>query len=182
MSVLCVGLGDTGSHFATLAAALGARTAGVRRRAGGVCPPGVERVYGTDELDEALPRYDVVALSMPETPATVHIIDRRRLALMKEGSFLLNVGRGSAIDQDALLDMLRSGHIAGCGLDVTTPEPLPEDHPLWREPNALITPHIAGSFHLEYTRERIVDIAIENVRRLADGRECVSRVDPARGY
>ena len=182
MSVLCVGMGDTGSHFASLVHALGARVSGVRRRAGGECPPGVERVYGTDELDGALPRFDVVALSLPETPATVNMLDRRRLSLMKEGSFLLNVGRGSAVDQDALLDMLRNGRIAGCGLDVSVPEPLPPQHPLWREPNALITPHVAGSYHLEYTRERIVDIAIENVRRLCEGRELISRVDADKGY
>ena len=178
--VLVVGLGDIGLHFARLCAAFGADVIGIKRRAGEP-PEGVSWVAAMTELDTLLPWADVVALSLPGTPETFHLMDERRLALMKAGGFLLNVGRGSAIDQEALLTALRSGHLAGAGLDVTDPEPLPREHPLWQEPNLLLTPHISGLYHLRLTLDLIIGIACRNIKALPDG-PFISRVDYQAGY
>ena len=95
---------------------------------------------------------------------------------MKPGSILLNAGRGSAVDLIPLENVLRSGRLWGAALDVTEPEPLPPDHPLWDVENLILTPHCAGGFHLDVTLERIVDIAVENLRRYAQGEALNNRV------
>lgn len=174
-TVLVVGAGDIGARFAALCKTMGAHTVGLKRS---VCTPpaGVDEVHAIAELDQWLPVADVVALALPQTPETVHIMDARRLGLMKEGAVLLNAGRGSAVDPDALLDTLRSGKLWGVGLDVTEPEPLPPGSPLWDEPDLLITPHVAGGLHLEGTRERIVGIALENLKRYAAGEPLRNRM------
>ncbi|MHC1787062.1 MAG: D-2-hydroxyacid dehydrogenase [Christensenellales bacterium] len=178
--VLMLGLGDIGSHFASLCAAFGAEVVGVRRR-GGEPPQGVSRVATLDHLDSLLPWADVVALALPETAGTRGLLNRRTIALMKPGAFVLNVGRGSAIDQAALAEALHAGHLAGAGLDVTDPEPLPAADPLWQAPNLLLTPHISGLYHLKVTHDLVIDIACRNIRALPDG-PFVSRVDYASGY
>ena len=179
--VLAVGMGDIGTRFAKLAHGFGAEVIGIRRRAG-EAPEGVTRIATMEELDSLLPWADVVALSLPETDATKGLMDARRLSLVKPGSYLLNVGRGSAIDQDALVDALKSGHLAGAAVDVTTPEPLPKEHPLWQQENALVTPHISGDFHLPLTLDIIYDIAAHNIRALIAGGAYRSRVDVEHGY
>ena len=119
-----------------------------------------------EDLDELLPRADFVAMSLPSTPQTRHLMDERRLKLMKKGSYLINAGRGDAVDCQALNQALRAGwSLAGCALDVTEPEPLPADHPLWDAPRAIITPHCAGNFFLPETFERVVRITGENLKK-----------------
>ena len=169
--VLCVGLGDIGSAFARKAHALGATVVGVRRTAhpDEPCPPYCVRVVGQDALDAELPEADLVALSVPGTGETRHLMDAARLARMKEGAMLINVGRGTAVDTDALAAVLHSGHLRGAGLDVTDPEPLPPDHPLWREPAAIITPHNSGHFSWPRTLDNIVAICALNLRHLCAG-------------
>lgn len=173
--VLVVGAGDIGTSFARMCHALGARTVGLKRT---VCPPpdGLDEVHTLDELDAWLPRADVVALALPQAPETVHIMDRRRLFLMKEGSILLNGGRGSAIDPEGLNEVLSAGRLWGAALDVTEPEPLPADSPLWDQPDLLLTPHVAGGLHMEGTRERIVAIALENLKRYLAGEPLKNRM------
>lgn len=178
---LCVGLGDIGCSFARRAAALGAEVVGVRRRAA-ACPPYCRRVILPDELDAALPEADLVALSMPGTPETHRLFDAARIARMKPGSILINVGRGSAVDPDALCAALQSGQLFGAALDVTDPEPLPPEHPLWAQPNVLITPHIAGKFSLPATLDRIVDIFAHNLARFAAGQPLDNQVNRLTHY
>lgn len=168
MTVLVIGTGDIGSHFARLCKVVGATTIGVRRDPSRPAE-GIDRMIGFDELDETLPHVDAVAMSVPSTPATHHLLDARRFALLKPGVIVLNAGRGDAIDPDALLAALHENALAGAGLDVTEPEPLPADHPLWDEPRCLITPHVAGGNHLAATEDRIIAIAFDNVRRYAAG-------------
>ncbi len=182
-TTLVVGLGDIGGEFARRMKALGSYTIGVRRTAGEK-PAYLDKLYTTERLDELLPRADFVALSLPNTPQTNHIMNEERLRGMKPGAILINVGRGNAVDPDALLRVLESGHLGGCALDVTEPEPLPADHPLWDAPRLVITPHIAGKFHLQETFERIVRISGENLEKYLAGRkdEMRSVVDPATGY
>lgn len=180
MKVLALGMGDIGTRFAQLMAQLGAEVKGIRRRPAEP-PEGVQEVAGMDRLDELLPWADVVAMSLPDTPDTRRVMDAARFGLMKEGSYLLNVGRGSAVDQEALLEALKSGRLAGASIDVTEPEPLPADHPLWAQENLLITPHISGQFHLKRTQDTIFEIAAHNMQALPDG-PFRSRVDYQAGY
>ena len=181
MTVLSVGMGDIGTQFLHLAKLLGAHTVGVRRSS--LTGPGwVDEVHLTEDLDSLLPRADAVALSVPGNAETKGMFGEERLRLMKKGAVLLNVGRGSAVDSDALCRVLEEGWLSGAALDVTDPEPLPPEHPLWKCENALITPHVSGFYHLRETYDRIVAIAVENLVRFRDGRPLLTPVDPSTGY
>ena len=179
--VLVLGMGDIGTHFASLLSDMGAVVTGIRRRPSQP-PAGVQRIASMEELDSLLPQSDIIAMVLPETKDTMNIMNKRRIGLMKPGSYLVNAGRGSAVDQDALVEALESGRLAGAALDVTTPEPLPTEHPLWKQKNALITPHISGNFHLPLTLDLIYEIAANNIRALQGQAEYLSLVDPQSGY
>ena len=168
--VFVLGTGDIGGHFARLATALGAHVTGFRRHAG-EAPEGFEAVRTMDELPGLLAAADVVASFLPSTPATRGLVNRKFLAAMRLGSYLANGGRGDLVVTEDLVAALESGHLAGAALDVTSPEPLPTDSPLWDAPGALVTPHVSGGFHLPVVLDNICDIAVENLRRLAAGEE-----------
>lgn len=180
-TALSVGLGDIGGEFAKRFKALGGHTIGVRRSDKNK-PDFVDELYLMDELDDVLPRADVVALSLPETPQTVGLFNRERFARMKPGAVLINVGRGTAVDADALCEALNSGHLGGAAVDVTNPEPLPPEHPLWTAKNMLITPHISGGFNLPETFERILAICADNLKRYHHGEPLKNVVDFQTGY
>ena len=180
-TVLVVGLGDIGLHFARMAKALGAYTLGIKRRKC-ECPDGVDELYTTEQLDEVLPRADVIVSFLPGTKETHHIYTKERFALMKKQAIFLNGGRGSAVDTDLLYEVLKNHQIMAAGIDVTDPEPLPAEHPLWKQDNVMITPHISGQYHLPETFERIVDIAAENLEAYLNGRSLRNVVDFATGY
>lgn len=180
-TVLVVGLGDIGTTFARKMKALGCRTIGVKRRITEK-PQWVDELYGMEELEKLLPQADVVAMSLPGNPSTYHVLSRERIALLKENAVVINVGRGTAVDTDALSDALYDGKIAGAALDVTDPEPLPADHPIWNAPNALITPHISGGFALPETLEQIVELFARNLKRYLAGQELENVVDLETGY
>lgn len=174
-AVLVLGTGDIGAHFARLCKGAGAVTYGVRRHADQAVE-GFDEIFPFDSLDGLLPKVDVVALALPSTPQTRHIIDADRLALMKKRAILLNVGRGDAVDCRSLASTLEKGGIFGAGLDVTEPEPLPPDHPLWSQPRCLITPHVAGGSHLASNVGKIIAICIDNLRRYRAGQDLRNRV------
>ena len=163
-TVLVIGMGDIGGSFAKLVKSMGAYVIGVRRT-DITKPDYVDEVHLTDALDSLLPRADVVAMSLPGNSQTAKILNRERIGKMKPGAVHINVGRGTAIDTEALCDAQESGHLGGVALDVTDPEPLPADHRLWNIPNAIITPHVSGGWSLPETFERIVRISAENLRR-----------------
>lgn len=167
--VLVLGTGDIGSHFARLCQAVGAHVTGVRRHINHV-PEGFESVHAMDELPRLLSDVDVVASFLPSTEDTRGLADTGFFAAMKQGAYFLNGGRGDLTDMDALNDSLRSGHLGGAALDVTAPEPLPKDSPLWDAPNIFITPHVSGGFHLPAVLDNVVDIAAENLRHLQAGK------------
>ncbi|MDD2458069.1 MAG: D-2-hydroxyacid dehydrogenase [Eubacteriales bacterium] len=181
-TTLVIGLGDIGSQFASRMQALGSTVLGIRRMPAAGKPDFVASVHGLDELDELLPQADFVALTLPETPQTIHLINRERLALMKPGTVLVNVGRGNAIETEALCDALAAGHLGGAGLDVTDPEPLPADHRLWSLPNVLITPHVSGFYHLQATLDSIVALATRNLGHFMRGEQLENVVDRSTGY
>lgn len=180
-TVLVIGFGDIGSTFGRKMKALGCRVIGVRRRVG-ECPDWLDGLYGMEELDTLLPQADIVAMSLPGNAATRHTLDRRRIGLMKESAVVINVGRGTAIDTEALADALYAGEIAGAALDVTDPEPLPESHRLWDAPNTVITPHISGGFALPETLEQIVDLFAVNLRHCLAGEPLENIIDMKTGY
>ncbi|MDQ2927853.1 MAG: D-2-hydroxyacid dehydrogenase [Pseudomonadota bacterium] len=176
-----VGFGAIGSTLAERAAALGMKIFGVRRStAEGSLPPGVAAMFTKDRLDDALHDADHVVVSLPLTSETHGLFSTARLAAMKRGAYLYNVGRGALVDPAALLTALRSGQLAGAGLDVTEPEPLPADSPLWAEPNVLITAHSSGLTPRSYERYRA--LLLDNMQRFSRGETLVNIVDKRLGY
>lgn len=142
--------------------------------------PGADDVLEADRLHDALPGSDLVVLALALTPETEGIISRSELELLEPHTWLVNVARGKHIVTDDLVAALRAGTIGGAGLDVTDPEPLPADHPLWTLPNCIITPHVGNTpdMAVPLLAARIT----ENVRRYAAGDELIGPVDPDRGY
>lgn len=174
-TVLVVGAGHIGSTFAGMCRALGAHTVGLKRTVRGPVE-GFDEVFPLEKLDELLPRADVVALCLPHNAQSSGLMDGRRIGLMKGDAILVNAGRGTVLDQEALAAAMRDGKLWGAALDVTVPEPLPEDSPLWDIPNLMLTPHVAGGMRLEITRQRCVEIALDNLRRYLAGEPLVNRV------
>ena len=173
-SVIAVlGTGDIGGDYARKVKALGAYTIGVRKH-DKEKPEYLDEQVLLPQLDEVLPRADIVAMVLPGSPETEGLMNEERLRKMKPGAYLLNVGRGSAVDLPALKKVLDEGLLAGAALDVTNPEPLPEDDSLWNYENVFITPHVAGDFWLAETFERIVRIAGKNLRAFSRGEELPS--------
>lgn len=179
--VLVLGLGNIGLGYARRMKAMGSYIIGIKRSIGRA-PEGIDELHTMEELPECLKQADVVAAVLPETPETIHILGREQFALMKKTAFLINVGRGSAVDTEALREALEQGEIAGAALDVTEPEPLPADHPLWEAPNLILTPHVAGDFHIPVTLDIIADICRENLQHYLAGEPLKNAVDRKKGY
>jgi phosphoglycerate dehydrogenase-like enzyme len=180
-TVLVIGMGDIGGSFARLVKAMGAYVIGVRRT-DATKPDYVDEIHLTEELEDLLPRADVVAMSLPGNAQTTNILSRERIAMMKDGAVVINVGRGTAIDTEALCDALESGHLGGAALDVTNPEPLPADHRMWDIPNVIITPHVSGGWSLPETFERIVRLSADNLRRYFNGEPLKNVIDRETRY
>ena len=173
-----VGYGGIGREIARRAHALDLRVLALRRTA--VEDDLAEVVTGDDALGRLLDTSDVVVLSVPATAATRGMIGARELARMKPGAVLINVARGSVIDEDALVHALRNGHLRGAGLDVFRQEPLPPDSPLWNMPNVLVTPHVSATSPRFWEREG--DLILDNVRRYLEGRTLRNVVNTSAGY
>lgn len=173
--VAVVGAGDLGTHFARLCTLMGANcTAVVHRLPASLAPEFREAFQDArpvSELTDVLHQSDVVACFLPSTQETRGLADASFFRAMPRGSYFVNAGRGDLVDQDALCDALESGHLAGAAIDVASPEPLPADSRLWRQKNALVTPHVAGFWHLSVTRDNVVRISLENLRRYCRGEE-----------
>ena len=179
--VLSVGMGDIGSSFAKKMNALGAEVYGVRRNVHET-PDYVKAMYTMENMDEILPECDIVALSLPETAETIHLFDEARLRKMKKGAILVNVGRGTAVVTEDLLKIMKEGYLAGACLDVTDPEPLPKNHPLWNTEHVYITPHISGRFNAEVTYDRVLNIFRTNLLHYLAGEPLDNIVNKSIGY
>ena len=180
-TVLILGIGDIGRAFARRVKALGAYVIGVRRREGAK-PVGIDEIGTMAELDSLLSRADVVVSILPGTAATTGLFDKARFAAMKKGAYFLNIGRGNAVVTDDLIAAMQEGKLAGAALDVTDPEPLPANHPLWHTPNVYITPHISGDDHLSATQDKIVQIAARNLTAFLQGAPLENLVNRETGY
>lgn len=177
-TVLVLGLGGIGAEVARTAAALGVHVIGASRSGRPV--NGVAEVVTVDELATILPRVDAVVSTLPGTAATEGLIDAAFFDALRPGATFVNVGRGTVVDEDALLDALRSGRVGFAALDVVAVEPLAADSPLWDLPQVLISPHTAALTVTE--EERIVRLFAENARRLLDGEPLRNVVDTVEFY
>lgn len=167
-TVLIYGLGQIGSRIASLSKAFGMNVIGIRRDIS-KSVTGVAEVHAPSAFLSLLPRADVVILACPLTDETRGLIGAEALAAMRSDSYLINVARGGCVDQDALVAALQSNAIAGAGIDVTDPEPLPEGSPLWQFENVIITPHSAGETRTY--EDTVVDNLIDNLERLWRGEQ-----------
>jgi phosphoglycerate dehydrogenase-like enzyme len=174
-TLLIVGLGQIGEEVARLAAAFGMRVIGLNR-SGEADSPHVHEIHRTAELNDCLPETDAIVIAAPLTDETRGLIDAAAIARCKPGTILVNVGRGGVVDEEAMIDALRSGRLAGAALEVFAREPLPADSPLWDLPNVLVSPHTAGLSVRE--DERIVSLFVENLGRYLRGEPLRNRVDP----
>ncbi len=197
-----VGFGDVGLALARRARGIGMRVIALRRSPEGsrAAPAPLadlaldplaganphdpsalaDEILGPDRLDDLLRESDVVVNAAPLTPATVRLFEREQFARMRSTACFINIGRGETVDQDALIEALRDGVIAGAGLDVTTPEPLPPESPLWTLPNVILTAHYAG--WSDTMLDRIYTIFTDNLRRFDRGEPLRNRVDLHAGY
>jgi phosphoglycerate dehydrogenase-like enzyme len=171
-----IGMGFTGMELATRCKAFGMHVLGYRRR-DQPAPPGVDRMYAADKgegIDEILRESDIIAMVINLSDKTRHMIGVNEFARMKSSAIIINLARGPVIDEKAMLGALRSGQIAGAGLDVFDQEPLPPDNPLWDAPNTLITPH--SSAPVSDRLERTLAILAENFRRYRAGEPMLNRI------
>lgn len=177
--LLIIGFGSTGQEIAKRAAGFGMRILATRRHPGAP-PAGVESIHPPEALRQLLPEADHVALCVALTAETRHLFGAAEFRLMKPTAYLVNVARGAIIDTDALVAALQNNEIAGAGLDVTDPEPLPAGHPLWQMENVILTPHSSGQS--QYASRRLLDLVRENLRRFAAGEPLLNVVDKQAGY
>jgi phosphoglycerate dehydrogenase-like enzyme len=178
-TVLIVGVGGAGGEASKLCAALGMRVLGIDPRV--TEPPvGITDLVTPDRLEERLGEADFVILTTPETPDTVGMFNARQFSRMKRGAYFINIARGRCVVTHDLVEALRSGHLAGAGLDVADPEPLPPDSRLWSMPNVLITPHVA-IYGTPY-RDKWGAMLIENCRRFAANQPLLNIVDKEKWY
>lgn len=170
------GLGRIGMQVAHTCRALGMRVIGASRHPA----PCVDRFYETSQLHEMLPLAEALVLTVPHTPATEAMVGAAELALLPRGAYLINTARGAVIDEAALVEALRSGHLSGAALDVFAEEPLPVTSPLWSMPNVLVSPHSASTSDRE--NERITDLFCDNLRRFLNDEPLRNVLDVERMY
>jgi len=175
-----MGMGAIGTAIAKWCAAHGMRVMGLRRDSSLPKPEFVTEIFSTNQIDEFLRGADFVVLTLPLTPATHGFLSAERLAAMKSGAYLINIGRGQLVDEAALIDKLRERKLAGAVLDVFQTEPLPADHPFWQMDNVFVTPHISGNF-AEYV-DRVGEQFAENLARYVRGEALFNVVEKKRGY
>ena len=181
-TITVLGTGDIGTEFARRAKAMGAASIRGVRRTRKAADPAFDAIYTHDELDTLLPDTDILVMALPSTGETKNILSAERIALLPPTAYVVNVGRGSAIDQNALVAALNGGRIAGAALDVFAEEPVPADDPVWTAQNLLLTPHISGQMSLGYTRDRNVALFCEDLERYGRGEKPTRLVDRRIGY
>ena len=177
--LLIVGFGSIGRELAKRARAFDMRVWGVTRSGQGDTTH-AEKILPVSQLEEALAHADYVVIAAPETNETRHLIGAEQIARMKPGARLINVGRGSLLDESALIHALETGALSGAALDVTSVEPLPPESALWKTPNLFITPHTSAVSDRLWQRETA--LLMDLLERWFDGREMFNQVDFARGY
>ena len=180
--ITVLGTGDIGTTFAKRAKAFEPASITGVCRSGKSSEAVYDKVLPVSQLDSILPETDLLAMSLPATAETRGILSRERFGLLPEGAYIVNVGRGSAIDEEALANALDTGRLAGAALDVFQTEPLPEENRLWKTKNLLITPHVAGNMTLAYTKDKNVSMFLEDLENFTKGAVLKYLVDKKLGY
>ena len=176
-----LGTGNIGVNVAERVRGMGAaKIIGLSRS--GKPHPAFDEVHPIADLDKVLPDTKILVMALPGTAETIHILNRARIALLPKDAYVINVGRGTAVEQEPLIEALNSGRIAGAALDVMDPEPLPADHPLWSAKNLILTPHVSGNMTLGYTCDTNVAMFCEDLKNYAAGRPLNGFVDRTKGY
>ncbi len=178
-TAIVVGVGGIGTQIAARANAFGMTVIGVDPQDKPFLPF-LKSVVKPDQLDDVLPQADVVFISVPDTPQSHKMMGAHQFELMKKNSYFIAVSRGGIYDMNGLVKALDEKRLAGAGVDVTDPEPLPKGHALWKFPNVVITPHIAG--RSDQDAERMVGTIKENIRRFVAGKPLINVVDKQKGY
>ena len=178
-TAVVIGVGGIGSNIALRAWAHGMHVIGVDPEDMPLSAI-VQRYVKPDQLDEVLPLADVVFVSAPDTEASHKMMGAKQFELMKPNSYFIAVSRGGVYDLNALVKALDSKKLAGAGVDVTDPEPLPAGHALWKFNNVIITPHVSG--RSDKDRARMLHTVTENIKRFAAGKPLINQVDPRKGY
>ncbi len=181
-TLLIVGLGSIGTALAQVAATFGMHTIGIKRNPGRTDPAslGVHELFGPASLHQLLPRAEFLVLITPHTDETESLIGPDELAALPERAFVINIGRGALLDEDALVNALQSGHLGGASLDVFRTEPLPTDSPLWTMPNVIVCPHSGATSDRENTR--LTDLFCENIERYLTGKSLRNVLDTDKFY
>ena len=176
-----LGTGNIGVNVAERMRGMGAaKIIGLSRS--GRPHPAFDEVYPIADLDKVLPDTKILVMALPGTADTVHILNRERIALLPADAYVINVGRGTVVAQEPLMEALNAGRLAGAALDVMDPEPLPQDHPLWTTKNLILTPHVSGNMTLGYTCDTNVVMFCQDLENYAAGRPLKGLVDRTRGY
>ena len=176
-----LGTGNIGVNVAERVRGMGAaKIIGLSRS--GKPHPAFDEVHPIADLDKVLPGTKILVMALPGTAETIHILNRARIALLPKDAYVINVGRGTAVEQEPLIEALNSGRIAGAALDVMDPEPLPADHPLWSAKNLILTPHVSGNMTLGYTCDTNVAMFCEDLKNYAAGKPLNGFVDRVKGY
>jgi D-2-hydroxyacid dehydrogenase (NADP+) len=178
-TAVIIGVGGAGTQIAFRAWAFGMNVIGVDPEDIPIMPI-ISKVVKPDQLNEVLPQADVVFVSAPDTRESHKMMGPAQFELMKKGSYFICVSRGGLYDINALVKALDSKRLAGAGVDVTDPEPLPKGHPLWKFDNVVITPHVAG--RSQHDKERMVGTMKENIVRFVEGKQLINIVDKQKGY
>jgi phosphoglycerate dehydrogenase-like enzyme len=178
-TAVVIGVGGIGTQISLRANAFGMNVIGVDPEDKPFLPF-IKRVVKPDQLDEVLPQADVVFISVPHTPKSHKMMGAHQFELMKKNSYFIAVSRGGIYDMNGLVKAMDEKKLAGAGVDVTDPEPLPKDHPLWKFPNAVITPHIAG--RSDQDEGRMIGTIKENLGRFVQGKPLINVVDKQKGY
>ena len=176
-----LGTGNIGVNVAERVRGMGAaKIIGLSRS--GKPHPAFDEVHPIADLDKVLPGTKILVMALPGTAETIHILNRARIALLPKDAYVINVGRGTAVEQEPLIEALNYGRIAGAALDVMDPEPLPADHPLWSAKNLILTPHVSGNMTLGYTCDTNVAMFCEDLKNYAAGKPLNGFVDRVKGY
>ena len=178
-TIVVVGTGSLGSSMIKLVASLGANIIGVNRKGGMV--EGCSKVVTTDKIDSVLPEADILYLALPETSETKNLINHKRLNLLKSSCGIVNIGRQSAMDYEALCEKLIKDELAGAILDVFTHEPIETNSKLWNIPNLVITPHVSSDDHGSYVKMTL-DLFVKNLKLFISNKELVNKIDKNLGY
>lgn len=180
-TIIIAGTGDLGQEFAKRAKALGAYTIGIRQHVENQVAY-FDELHTLSELIELLPQADVVVLALPSSKKTRRCFTKQHFAAMKSTAILANVGRGDVLYTEDLLEAVQTKQIYGAIVDVCDVEPLDDKHPLWKEENIIVTPHISGTFQLQESYARFAQIALYNLEAFAKGQELKNIVDRVEGY